>query len=182
MSSGNLPLLHMLATEYNEVINSAVVPSRPPDMDGDTGCDLGSVGSAGSEDMDMEVDALETEMVVLLSMETRKRKAEVLETVDRQTGVKRGSYNMSKMWFTNPDTMQRTKYSFEFSIWYINYIANPQCDDKKWCFKFRNRFRLPYPSYLDLVARCNSSDFFCNGIMVLGNTEAGRAFRYRFLC
>ena len=82
MSSGNLPLLHMLATEYNEVINSAVVPSRPPDMDGDTGCDLGSVGSAGSEDMDMEVDALEMEMVVLLPMETKKRKAEVLKTVD----------------------------------------------------------------------------------------------------
>ena len=64
MSSCNLPLLHMLAAKYNEVLNSAVVSSKPPDMDGDTGCDLSSVGSAGLEDMDMEVDALESEMIV----------------------------------------------------------------------------------------------------------------------
>ena len=59
-------------------------------MDGVTGCDLSSVGSAGLEDTDMEVDSLETEMIVTLSMQARKLKAEELTTVDQQTGVIRG--------------------------------------------------------------------------------------------
>ena len=125
MSSDNLPLLHMLAAEYNELLNSSLVPSKPPDIDDDSGYDLSSAGSTSSEDMDMEVDALETEMIVMLSMQTRKQKLEEYTAVNRQTGVKRGKYNMSKMMFTYPYTMQRTKYIFEFSIWYMNYISAP---------------------------------------------------------
>ena len=108
----------------------------------------------------MEVVALETEMIVILLMQTRKRKLDEYTAIDRQQGVKRGKYNMSKIMFTNPHTMQLTKYTFEFSIWYMNYVNAPQNDDKKWCGKFRFRFRVPYPSCLDLVARCNISDFF----------------------
>ena len=44
----------------------------------------------------------------------------------------------------------------------MNYVITPQSEDKKWCYKFRSWFRLPYPSYQDrdLVTCCKSSDFF----------------------
>ena len=136
LTPNKLPLLHMLVSEYNQLLNSSVVPSNLPDIDDDAGCDLSSVGSTVSEYLDMEVDALETEMIVMLSMQTRKRKFEECTAIDRRQGVKRGKHNMSKMMFTNPQTMQRTKYTFEFSIWYMNYVNAPQNDDKKWCSKF----------------------------------------------
>ena len=58
MTSENLPLVHMLAVEYNELLNSSVVSNKPPDIDDDEGCDLSSVGNTVSEDTDMEAEAL----------------------------------------------------------------------------------------------------------------------------
>ena len=74
---------------------------------------------------------------------------------------------MSRMVFTNPFTLDRIKFTFEFSIWYINYIIAPQSDEDKWCKKFHNRFRMQY-EYLYIVRRCQNSDYLLqwdDGIM-----------------
>ena len=39
----------------------------------------------------------------------------------------------------------------------MNYVAYPNVEDPKFLSIFRNRFRLPYPQYLELVAKAKTS-------------------------
>ena len=159
MRVDSLPLLHQLAMEYNELVISPMIPTAPPDDD-HGGADLSNLCSTVTDEADMEVEEVEMEMIGLLTIESSKRNFTDCSPINSQKGKKRGKYNMSKMVFTNPYTLERVKFTFVFSIWYMNYIIAPQSDDEKWCKKFRNRFRMPYPSYLYLVSRCQESEYF----------------------
>jgi hypothetical protein len=43
------------------------------------------------------------------------------------------------------------------SIWWLNYVACVDMEDAKFLKIFRNRFRLPYQQYLELVAYAKTS-------------------------
>ena len=69
------------------------------------------------------------------------------------------------------------------SLWYIIYISNPNTTCKRFQQKFRRRFRMPYSSFLGLVANAKSGNWFpswmgasCSnrpssplGLMILGS-------------
>ena len=48
----------------------------------------------------------------------------------------------------------------EETVWYKLYVLGPMCDDEDWCKKFRQRFRLPYRCFLDLVNEAAENDWF----------------------
>ena len=73
---------------------------------------------------------------------------------DEQGRKKRGKYNTIDKFFTNPDTGERTKMTFLHSIWFQRYVVNPGTG-KKWDEMFRQRFRMPYSSYLDVLGWCS---------------------------
>ena len=56
--------------------------------------------------------------------------------------------------------MERQVYTFEYIIWYTNYVLDPSPENKKWGILFRKRFRMPYNAFLDLNQQCRSSDCF----------------------
>ena len=83
--------------------------------------------------------------------------------VDSQTNLpkpkkKRKKYGSRKLYFTNPTTMERQIFTYEYSIWYSNYVMEPSPDCPKWNKMFRRRFRMPYESFLDLSAQCEESE------------------------
>ena len=50
------------------------------------------------------------------------------------------------------------------SLWWIFYLQNPQPNCTRWSQTFRNRFRLPYQSYLALLSMLKDEDdegLFC---------------------
>ena len=160
MHIDNLSLVLMLAIEYNQLVNSSAILTTPPDVDDNSNSDMSNLCITIIDETDIELEEVETEMIVLLNSEPRKRKLSECTPGNQQKGKRRGKYNMSKLWFTDPFTIEWKKFTYDFSIWYINYVVNPQHLDKKWSKKFRNRFRMPYSSYLDLVHQCNISDYF----------------------
>lgn len=46
------------------------------------------------------------------------------------------------------------------SSWYMMYVNSPMCNDDRFLDKFRNRFRLPYAQYLELVGDCSQNEIF----------------------
>ena len=58
MPIDNLPLLRMLVMEYNQLVNSSVIPSAPPDDD-DANSDFSNLCSTVDDEADMEVEELE---------------------------------------------------------------------------------------------------------------------------
>jgi hypothetical protein len=46
------------------------------------------------------------------------------------------------------------------SFWYCYYVDLPQLDDDRYLAKFRDRFRLPYNEYKQLVQDCKDSELF----------------------
>ena len=43
---------------------------------------------------------------------------------------------------------------------YLNYVSHPKPEVKKWAAQFRQRFRMPYESFLELVEMVNDSNLF----------------------
>ena len=46
------------------------------------------------------------------------------------------------------------------SFWYLYYVQDPLLEDDRFVKKFRNRFRLPYDQYKELVDGCKQSNLF----------------------
>ena len=62
--------------------------------------------------------------------------------------------------FTDPETGGRRVLTYHYTIWLNSYCVDPKPHKKSWAREFRQRFRLPYESYLDLVRQCESCDKF----------------------
>ena len=98
-------------------------------------------------------------MIMLLSTGRQKRYVDSIG--DRTRGErKKTKYDNSKLHFTNPYTMQRQPFTFEFSTWYANYCLNPSPQRPKWAKKFRRRFRMHYNLFLDIYHQCDDDDLF----------------------
>ena len=113
------------------------------------------------DDFDDRLREVEDEIVMVMADISCKR---VNPTSEYNNCIKnkrrRIKYDRSKLHFTNPFTMQRQEYTFEYSIWFANYVLDPNPENRKWSTLFRKRFRMPYPSFLDLADQCKNSGCF----------------------
>ena len=157
--NGNLHLLHQLALEYNTLISTAVLGYSPNDLnqifeeDEDTDSSI----LDDDDDIDEQLADIENEMIVLMAFKSKKRNVDRTSSAPKQKKMK---YNTQKLFFTNPITMERQEFTYEFSIWYCNYITDPSPESPKWSKRFRRHFRMTYELFLDLSAQCNVSEYF----------------------
>ena len=162
MNPSYVSLLRLIAIEYNDLATTSSIATSPPTFDSDTNDDMiDHQCSSDADEIDMELDAIEMEMIALMNISSRKRlrNSNVKHVCKRRK--KRGKYNMTRLTFTNPFTGDREPFTYQYSIWWSNYIVNPQTSCKKWNKLFRNRFRMPYDSYLRLVQQCSEdSQYF----------------------
>jgi hypothetical protein len=100
---------------------------------------------------------IEEDIVNVLMLRKRKRLVhEEKESVAR----KRGKYEKNSLLFTDPKTGERSVMTYKHSMWWQNYIVNPQPEKQWWRELFRLRFRLPYDNYVQLAEMCNDSPLF----------------------
>jgi len=60
--------------------------------------------------------------------------------------------------FIDPTSGVRRPMTPTLSLWWLLYIQDPQPECKHWSKTFRQRFRLPYHSFLSLLDRMNQDD------------------------
>ena len=107
----------------------------------------------GKED---ELREIEEIIVVLLCLRNKRRRIDEAGTSrSNRIGMK---YERNHYFFTDPETGGRYPMTYRHSLWYQNYIVNVQPDKMWWCKLFRERFRLPYDSFVELVEICKQSD------------------------
>ena len=113
-------LLHAMAVEYNQLINTSLINSAPPDVDYNSFKDLSSsIHSRHRDELDLQLEEIENEMITLLCyMKKRKRD----DGIDKRSKPrrKRGKYNTSRLLFTNPFTGEREVFTYHYSVWYQN--------------------------------------------------------------
>ena len=89
------------------------------------------------------------------------------ETVEPpQKKTRRRQYVMA--WRTGDGDLERIKPTESFWYWYLYYVQNPLLvEDDRFVKKFRNRFRLAYTLYHELVedCKCKDSQFFDSGCL-----------------
>ena len=91
---------------------------------------------------DDQLQSIEDEMSIVMLLKKRKR---LSPSDEPKLSKKRGRYTKeTTMYFTNPDTGERSVITYHYTLWYQNYVLNPQPSLKLWDCKFRRRFRLPY--------------------------------------
>jgi hypothetical protein len=159
MHLGNLPLLHQLALEFNTLINHTVSNTTVGELGELLNNDDEDLFATDDDDdeLDTQLQQIEEEMTVLLATSSKKRK---IVHDSSSPPKKKKRYDTKKLYFTNPITLERQEFTFEYSIWYCNYVSDPHPERPKWSKMFRNRFRMPYDCFLDLVEQCKDSDIF----------------------
>ena len=100
---------------------------------------------------------IEDDIVIVLMLQKRKR---LVHEKEKSVSRKRGKYEKNSLYFTDPKTGERSVMTYKHSMWWQNYIVNPQPEKQWWRELFRVRFRLPYDNYLELVEKCNDSPLF----------------------
>ena len=109
------------------------------------------------QQIDDEVENIENDLSTVLLLQNSKRR---LNDDSVNIPNKRGKYEKRTLYFTNPETGERSVMTWQHSVWWQRYIVNAQPRYRKWAKSFRNCFRMPYDSYLDLVKQCQSSPLF----------------------
>ena len=130
MRFGNLPLLLLLVEEYSNLIDdistSLTVKSRSVL---NKGLYISKIYDIDDDEDEVEVEDrledLEDEILVMMLYEKRKSEK------DTNVRKKRQKYNHTdkKLFFTNPETNKRQIFTFENSIWYLNYVCYPRVDN-----------------------------------------------------
>ena len=108
--------------------------------------------------IDNQLNGVEDEMMLLLSTMTSKRKR--LTSNEDRNDKRRKKYDMKKLHFTDPFTMERKVFTYHYSIWYATYVVDPSPENTKWSKLFKRRFRMPYAAFLNLLLECNKSKKF----------------------
>ena len=143
---GNLTLLHQLALEYNAIIETATLNSVQKDIN----CS-NTIGDDDEEEIDDQMTDIENEMILLMAVGSNKRRSTIDIPAPKH---KRPKYDLtSKLHFTDPVTMERKPFTYEYSIWYMNYVLHPHPETKKWRKMFRKQFRMKYELFLDIEAQ-----------------------------
>ena len=158
MQSLNIALLQLLAEEYTELSNRNVTAFQRKSFS-----ELEGESNAYDTDSDDELEEIETmrtrveeEMLMLLTARSRKRSC-VPGEIMKNKKSRPSRYGSRRLQFIDPNTMERKPFTFEYSIWYNNYVLFPQPECRHWDATFRKRFRMPYNAFLDLVAECKKS-------------------------
>ena len=76
-----------------------------------------------------------------------------------------------RKWYCDPITGKMRRVCPHLSNWWLDYIQNPEPDCPSWNKVFRQRFRLPYPSYIQILEWVSGDD--CDGLFDRWQTEAG---------
>ena len=139
-------LLALLEMEYNDILQE----EKTKYEDFYRSMNLPDLYDMSSDDDDDKIEELE-EMILLTLIEYKKE-----STNDK----KRKRDFANKLYFTNPITGDRSIMTYEYSVWYGNYVQNPSPDNPAWAKQFRTRFRLPYSEYLKLVDEVKESPMF----------------------
>ena len=108
------------------------------------------------ESKEDELREIEELIVVVLSLQNKQRRLDYFPETSQQSR-KGWTYEKNDLYFTDPETSVRSKMTYCHSLWYQNYIINPQPQKRWWCKLFCLRFCLPYQSFLDLVELCKES-------------------------
>ena len=78
---------------------------------------------------DERLQQIEDNIVIVLMLQKRKRLVhEEKESVPR----KRGKYEKNSLFFTDPKTGERSVMTYKHSMWWQNYIVNPQSEKQWW--------------------------------------------------
>ncbi|KAI2503815.1 Plant transposon protein [Fragilaria crotonensis] len=75
-----------------------------------------------------------------------------------------------RKWYCDPITGKMRRVCPHLSNWWLDYIQNPEPDCPSWNKVFRQRFRLPYPSYIQILEWVSGDD--CDGLFDRWRTEA----------
>ena len=89
MHIDTLPILHMLVTEYNQLVNSLAIPIVPPSFNNDDCSDLSNLCSSIIDETDSEIEVVEEEILVLLILNSKKRERKSRDYTPREN-KKRG--------------------------------------------------------------------------------------------
>ena len=157
--SNAIDLIYHLANEYHTLIfNASSGNVRQHDDCIESGESSSSDGDESDCDIDDDIQEIEDEIMILVSVSMHKRRYHSTDTTFRPK--KKAKYDMKRLHFTHPVTGKREVFTFEYSIWYMNYVVDPEPHRKKWSRKFRLRFRMPYQAFLDLTIECEASSLF----------------------
>ena len=87
----------------------------------------------------------------------RKRKRDAMEDhIQRHMRTGKKTRVARSRWYTDPVTRVKRKKTPKMSVWWEDYIQDPQPDNKHWTKEFRRNFRLPYASYVMLLDMISS--------------------------
>ena len=92
-------------------------------------------------------------MLMYLSASAKMGQEAIIET----PRVKKSRKRRLK-YYVDPSTGKKQMLTPTLSLWWILYLQNPQPQCTRWSKTFRNRFRLPYQSYLALLSMLEDED------------------------
>ena len=75
-----------------------------------------------------------------------------------------------RQWYCDPITGKLRRVCPHLSSWWLDYVQNPEPDCPTWNKVFRQRFRLPYASYLQILEWVSGDN--CDGLFDRWRTEA----------
>ena len=141
MQYQNIAVLQLLAEEYAELSNhssTAIKQKTLSELEGD----IDVYGIDPDDDFD-EIETMrnrvEEEILVLLTVTSRKRLSDSNDRMKRKKS-RPSKYASRRLKFIDPNTMERKPFTFEYSIWYHNYVLFPQPECRHWDNLFRKRF------------------------------------------
>ena len=109
--------------------------------------------------------------VELEAQEQREANAEDLRCHREQFFAQRKKRRKFKrQWYCDPVTGKMRRVTPKLSGWWLDYIENPEPDCPSWNKVFRQRFRLPYSSYLEILEWVSGDG--CDGLFDRWRTEA----------
>jgi hypothetical protein len=116
--------------------------------------------------------------VELEAQEQRKADAEDLRRHrERFLGRRKKTRKFKRQWYRDPVTAKMRRVTPKLSGWWLDYIENPEPDCPSWNKLFRQRFRLPYWSYLEILEWVSGNG--CDGLFDRWRTEADHGFTGR---
>ena len=143
MQYTNIALLQLIAEEYAELSDfSATNIKRKTllelELEGE--CDVYDNDSDDElDEIDTMCNRMEEEMLLLLTVTSRKQSCNFNQRKKHKKS-RPSKYVSRRLKFIDPTTMERKPFTFEYSIWYNNYIVYPQPECRYWDALFRKRF------------------------------------------
>ena len=109
--------------------------------------------------------------VEIEALEQREADAEDLRRHrQRFLGQREKRRKFKRQWYCDPVTGKMRRVTPKLSGWWLDYIENPEPDCPSWNKVFRQRFRLPYSSYIEILEWVSGDG--CNGLFDRWRTEA----------